>query len=117
MNYNMNMEHILNLHPEPFDLIKNNKKHIEMRLNDEKRSKIKVGDTIKFISRLDNSELIVEVTKIKKYPSFIDLYNSVDQRLLGYDSSTGNNPNDMNQYYSDESISKFGVLAIYIKLI
>ena len=110
------MEHILNLHPEPFELIKSGKKTIEMRLNDEKRSQIKVGDTIRFISRKDESTLICEVTNIKSYPSFTDLYNCVDQRLLGYETSKGNNPTDMNQYYSNDLINHYGVLAIYIKL-
>ena len=111
------MEHILNLHKSPFDLIKSGKKTVEMRLNDEKRSKIKVGDTIKFISREDLSTLIVEVINIESYPTFNELYMKVDNRLLGYDSSKGNDPKDMNQYYSNDLINHYGVLAIYIRLI
>ena len=42
------MKHYLNLWPNPFKMIKLGIKTIEMRLNDEKRSLIKIGDFIEF---------------------------------------------------------------------
>ena len=42
------MEHEMKLQPEYFDFILNGTKRIEIRLNDEKRQQIKIGDTIKF---------------------------------------------------------------------
>ena len=45
--------HEMRLHNSPFKLIKSGTKTIEMRLNDEKRQLIKVGDSIKFIYRED----------------------------------------------------------------
>ena len=41
----------MHLHDEPYKKIKNGKKKIEMRIKDEKRSTIKVGDTIEFENR------------------------------------------------------------------
>ena len=40
------MKHYINLNPEPFEMIRSGKKTIELRLNDEKRKTISVGDTI-----------------------------------------------------------------------
>lgn len=40
------MKQVMRLHNKPFELIKNGSKSIELRLNDEKRKLIKVGDII-----------------------------------------------------------------------
>ena len=42
------MIHKMNLNPEPFEMIRNDQKTIELRLNDEKRRMINVGDMIEF---------------------------------------------------------------------
>lgn len=42
------MEHSMKLYVEPFEAVRNNRKTIEIRLNDEKRQSIKIGDTIVF---------------------------------------------------------------------
>lgn len=43
-----NMEHILKLKPKYFNYINNGTKRIELRLYDEKRQTINIGDTIIF---------------------------------------------------------------------
>ena len=43
------MIHRMNLDSNPFEMIKNGTKTIELRLNDDKRRKIKVGDYIIFL--------------------------------------------------------------------
>ena len=50
------MEHILKLQPKYFDYINKGTKRIELRLYDEKRQKIAIGDTIIFLS---NKKLVV----------------------------------------------------------
>ena len=45
------MEHILKLQPKYFEYIKNGTKRIELRLYDEKRQKIAIGDTIILYTR------------------------------------------------------------------
>ena len=42
------MIHRLGIQPKYFDYIKNGTKRIELRLYDEKRQKIAIGDTIEF---------------------------------------------------------------------
>lgn len=43
------MLHKMKLQPKYFDYIQNGTKRIELRLNDEKRSIIQLGDEIKFL--------------------------------------------------------------------
>lgn len=43
------MEHEMKLQPEYYNFILNGTKRIEIRLFDEKRQQIKIGDTIKIL--------------------------------------------------------------------
>ena len=58
------MKHYMRLHPEPFDKIKNGTKTIEMRLYDEKRQLLKVGDLIEFTNRANSEKILTEVTNL-----------------------------------------------------
>ena len=42
------MLHKMKLKKEPFEMIKSGKKIYELRLYDEKRKKLKIGDTVEF---------------------------------------------------------------------
>jgi ASC-1-like (ASCH) protein len=87
-----------------------------MRLNDEKRSLIKVGDFIKFINRVTNEEITTLVKGLYYYESFDELYRHFDKVSIGYDEDEDVDPNDMSQYYSNEDIEKYGVVGIEIKV-
>jgi|SRR5690625_426109 len=70
--------HQMGLYGECFASIKEGKKMVEVRLNDEKRRKIKVGDIIKFIKIPEQNEgLEVEVTELRRYPTFKELYEDI----------------------------------------
>lgn len=109
--------HEMRLHNNPFELIKNGSKTMELRLNDEKRSIIKVGDKIEFTNRVTEEKLLVEVINLHKYNSFSELYKNLDKVSIGYGIAEEANPSDMEQYYSKEEQEKYGVLAIEIRLI
>ena len=49
------MKHEMKLQQKYYDFIKRGTKRIEIRLFDEKRQKIKIGDTIKFLKE-DNQD-------------------------------------------------------------
>ena len=108
--------HYMNLYPEPFNLIKNRTKTIEMRLNDEKRKLLKIGDLIVFTNTETKKELITEVIDLRAFSSFDELYAKYPKKVLGYKDSEIANPKDMNEYYSDDNIKKYGTLAIEISL-
>ena len=106
----------MNLHPEPFESIKSGRKNIEMRLFDDRRKDIKVGDTIVFTNNKTLEKLSVEVINLYRFASFEELYQHFDKTRLGYSEDEIANPKDMEKYYSVESILRYGVLAIEIKL-
>ena len=113
-----NNNHILQLNPQPFDSIKSGIKTIEMRLFDDKRQKITVGDIITFLNRKDNNQQIqVKVKALHRFNSFQELYKHFDKISLGYSPSDNAKPEDMEFYYSREDIIKYGVVGIEIEKI
>ena len=106
----------MRLHNGPFEKIKSGTKTIEMRLNDEKRQLIKVGDFIKFINRVTEEELTTLVKGLYYYESFDELYKHFDKVSIGYDLEDEADPNDMSQYYSNEDIENYGVVGIEIEV-
>ena len=78
------MEHNMHLYQSPFEKIKNGSKTIEIRLNDEKRRKISVGDYIKF-TKLPNEDeqILVKVIALYPYATFEELYAAYDFSEFG----------------------------------
>ena len=52
------MEHNMKLNPSPFEKIRTGSKTIELRLYDEKRRAISVGDTITFVNTEDANDTL-----------------------------------------------------------
>lgn len=107
----------MKLHNDPFNLIKSGTKTIELRLNDLKRQKIKVGDLIEFTNRITDEKMVVRVVDLIKFNSFSDLYKNFSKVSMGYGEDEDANPSDMELYYSLEEQEKYGVLAIKIEKI
>lgn len=112
------MVHSLRLNKAPFEAIKARTKTIEMRLYDEKRQKIKVGDEIIFSLRDDSSQTLhCKVKSISVFDSFKELYNNYDKVCLGYLSSEPASSEDMEQYYSKDEQALYGVVAIEVEVV
>ena len=108
------MIHKMKLWDESFKKIKNKTKTIEMRLCDEKRSKIAVGDSIEFINTKTNEICECLVTNLYKYENFDELYKHHNKIAIGYEDNEIADPNDMLAYYSAEKIEQYGVLGIEV---
>ena len=79
------MTHIMRLNPAPFEMISCGDKTIELRLNDEKRRKIKIGDEITFVNTENSLKTIkVEVIGIYRFKSFKELYANLPLLRCGY---------------------------------
>lgn len=111
------MRYEMKLWPDSFNAIKEKLKTIEMRLNDEKRAVIKMGDTIEFTNSSTNEKIICEVINRYEYATFEDLYSHHDKISIEYKENEKADPKDMFNYYSLESITKYGVLALEIKVL
>ncbi len=112
------MKHEMKLNPAPFAMIKSGRKTIELRLYDEKRRKISVGDAIVFTNEQSGERLTVKVLKLHKFPSFAHLYAELPLLRCGYTKETVEwaTPEDMNAYYSLEEQARCGVLGIEIAI-
>lgn len=107
--------HKMKLRPAPFAAIQSERKTLELRLNDEKRQKIKLGDTIVFTQTETRETLRAVVVDVRRYPDFEALYRAEDPLTMGYSEGETADPRDMSQYYQDGEIRKYGTLAIEIK--
>lgn len=84
-----------------FFVVRDGRKTIELRLYDEKRKLISVGDTIKFINTEDsNDTLSATVTNLFVFASFGELYMHLPLLKCGYNDENINvaSPDDMNIY-------------------
>lgn len=112
------MLHKMKLQQAPFSQIAKGKKTVELRLWDEKRQKIAVGDMILFTCNFDASRsLMCTVVALHRFPSFAELYAALPLEKCGYDYPRLASPDDMLVYYSLERQKKYGVVGIEIKLI
>lgn len=111
------MVHEMHLHNEPFEKIKAGTKTIEMRVNDEKRKLFNVGDTIVITSRKTGEKINVEIMARHKMPDFAGLYKKFNKIQLGYSADENAVPADMEQYYPEEEIKKYGVVGLELKVI
>ena len=111
-------EHRMKLRREPFDMIKSGKKTIELRLWDEKRRKLKTGDTIVFTDTEENRQLKAKVLRLHRFNSFDELYKSLPLLKCGYteDNVKAARASDMEAYYSADEQARFGVVGIELML-
>ena len=83
------MEHILKLRPKYFDYINNGTKRIELRLYDEKRKKIDIGDTIIFKKEPELIDIIkVKVIGLYRCDSFENLFKDFNISIMADISMT-----------------------------
>ena len=78
------MRHNMKLNNGPYNSIFYGNKDIEMRLNDEKRQLINIGDIITFTNRDTLESFDVRVVKLHRCNNFKELYDMFDKVRLGY---------------------------------
>ena len=108
----------MHLEPRMFDLMKCRLKTVEIRTLDEKRRKIKVGDTIYFIKNSHHVQILkTVVTDIATFPSFDELYSAYDPTALGYRGvGLVEFLESMYRIYSDAKEYERGVVAYHLNL-
>ncbi len=106
--HQMKLKHI------PFTAIQGGQKTLELRLYDEKRQKIKIGDTIVFTQTETGEQLHVEVIGLRRYPDYEAMYAAEDPIAMGYNEGETADPKDMSQYYTEDEIKRYGTVAIEI---
>ncbi len=111
--------HEMRLNPAPFRMIKSGEKTVELRLYDEKRRRIAVGDTITFTETETGETLRVTVTALHVFASFDELYRALPLIQCGYTQAElpAASPDDMLAYYSKEQQQRFGVVGIAVAVV
>jgi len=113
------MKHILKLQPKYFDYINDGTKRIELRLYDEKRQKINIGDIIVFQKEPElDITMNVRVVGLLRYNTFEELFDDFNIEIMADKSMTKQELLDVLQEFCYKKKKKqYGVLGIRIKKI
>jgi len=112
------MKHAMKLYESPFKRIKSGRKKIELRLYDEKRQKVSIGDTITFTKLPDKDESIdTTVIGLLQYASFKELVEHTPMSYFGYPEDYNKDAFVQSMYsiYLPELEREHGVLGIVLK--
>lgn len=109
------MIHEMRLNNEPFTKIKEGTKTVELRLLDEKRKALRIGDKIIFTNKETGEKIDVYVKGLFKADNFDTIYEKYSKVEIGYNEGEDAKPEDMEEYYPKEEIKKYGCLAIEIE--
>ena len=111
------MTHRMSLVGTAFDAICAGRKTVEIRLNDEKRAIINVGDVIEFEEEKTRKKICCTVKRLTRFKDFSELYQAFDKTAIGYGAEESADPRDMFTFYSPDRIKRYGVLAIEIETV
>lgn len=112
------MIHEMKLNDLAFQNIKKGIKRFELRLYDDRRKNINLGDTIMFRNLNDSEDTIsVKVLALLRYPTFADFFKDIDYKLCGTANSLEEKLDRVHTFYTTEQEKEFGILAIKIEII
>ena len=99
-----------------FDKIASGEKTVEMRLMDEKRQEISIGDTVVFSCEDDPARTVtVEVADVQKFSDFSALARCYGTDAVGFAGCTADEVGArMTQIYTDEAVARGGAAAIVL---
>lgn len=107
----------MHLAKQPFEQIKNGEKTVEIRLNDEKRKCLKVGDVLRFTQVGGNETVTARIVALHSFETFLQLFSSDLFEKTGSGNMTAEQAAEsMYAYYSRQQEERFGVLAIELQL-
>lgn len=111
------MKYIMKLNPKYFEYIKYGTKSVEIRLNDEKRKNIKVGDEIIFQKEPElKEEIHTKIINLTVKNNFTELINILKpSQYSDVSKSKDEFLGDLYKFYTKEQEEKYGVVGIEIK--
>ena len=113
----MTTTHIMDLQPEPFEKIRSGKKTIELRLFDEKRRAIQLGDIIEFQRQPEEHETVrTEVVALLRYKTVSELFDDFPIEDFG-GTDKASLLEGVHRFYTPEREQKETILGIKIKLL
>lgn len=113
------MVYEMKLRTEYFNLVKNGDKEYEVRLNDEKRRLINVGDVITFKREPELKDSVnVKVKDLLYFNSFKAMAETLPLSKVGFaGKSIQETVDTYHQFYSLEDEKRYGVVAIKVEVL
>lgn len=113
------MEHMMKLQSKYYNYMLYGTKRIELRLLDEKRQLIMIGDVITFLNESNiNESFNVKVVELLHYNSFEEMFEDFDISVLCDKSMTKDELlSVLNEIYPFTKQRNLGVLGIRIELV
>lgn len=109
--------HHMKVQTKYYNLLKSGKKVVELRLFDEKRQQIKIGDEIVFSNLSDtNDSFVARVINLYRAESFDKLCQIITLAQAGF-TSKEELITVLQEFYPPDSQQKYGVLGIEIQKI
>lgn len=107
--------HNMGLQDKYFNFIKHGTKRLELRLYDEKRQKIRLGDLIRF--KKSNGEILrCRVEALHIYPDFASLFADFPKEMLADKTISKNEMLEiMREFYPEKRQHESGVVGIQIE--
>ena len=110
-------EHHMKLDAIHFDAIRAGKKTVEMRLLDERREDLRIGETVTFLCNGREESLSVRVMGLYSYPDFETLVQDYRPSALGFAGKKSSYiARYMRAIYGKEKCERYRALAIRVKL-
>lgn len=108
------MEMVFHLDSDIFEIVEQGIKDLEVRANDEKRRKLKIGDTLIFLKRPEEKESIkAKVTNLEYFNTLEEVVNNYEMdRIITKDYNKESYIELMKRFYSDEEIDNYGIVVI-----
>lgn len=108
--------HTLRVKEKYYNLLKDKKKTIELRLYDEKRQAIKIGDTIEFSDySKPNDKFLAKVINLHRADNFAALCQKIDCSAAGF-AANDELLEVLEEFYSSKQQQEYGVVGIEIKI-
>lgn len=110
MQYSMAIQGI------PFNQIKNGVRKVEMRLLDEKRSKLKLNDIIEFVESRTGEKLYCIVKGLLVFNTFDELIDTLPLEVFGNYTDKDEIKLRVRRLYAGQDTDKYQVVGIFIEL-
>ena len=105
----------LNVKQKYYEMLKSGLKNVELRLYDEKRQKIKVGDVVEFrCAENEKDTFLAEVIRLQLAEDFAHLCQKIECNKAGFETNEAL-IKVLEEFYSKERQKEFGVVGIEIK--
>ncbi|NWK84210.1 ASCH domain-containing protein [Staphylococcus sp. GSSP0090] len=109
----------MSLYDEPFQLVHNGSKTVEVRLYDDKRKAVQKGDFITFTNLASDARMKVVVDNVKVYDSFQALLQHYSNKEVGFNDEMQLSQKlaSIYQIYNQTDELNMGALAIEMHLV